>query len=204
MLRAVRKVLPGCDMVHFQKMHAEIEGKANPLLQFGHVVAMKERCYGIEVTRPWGELSKDIMQSRLRSTIRQQRKKIQALGPLSLEHYADGGAMTPAMNVLWEMRRGRFNRINRADTPEVWRSFYYDVVCNPARKLDVSISILRVGACGLFLRPVAGPALSERDAALRRRRLGGIPSRHADVRRDVGGVRAEDRFRRLLRLHHRG
>lgn len=144
-LLAVRKVLPGCDMVHFQKMHAEIEGKANPLLQFGHVVAMKERCYGIEVTRPWGELSKDIMQSRLRSTIRQQRKKIQALGPLSLEHHADGGAITSAMNVLWEMRRGRFNRINRADTPEVWRSFYYDVACNPARKLDVSITILRVG-----------------------------------------------------------
>lgn len=144
-LRAIRRVLPRCDMLHFQKMHPEIEGKANPLLEFGHVVAMKERCYGIAVTRPWAELSKEIMQSRLRSTIRQQRKKIQAIGPLQLEYHADGASITPAMDVLWDMRRGRFNRINRADTPEVWRSFYYDVVCNPARRLDVSITILRVG-----------------------------------------------------------
>lgn len=144
-MRAILRVLPRCDMLHFQKMHGEIEGKANPLLQVGHVVAMKERCYGVTVDRPWADLSKDIMQSRLRSTIRQQKKKAQAIGPLSLAHYSDPLTMRPIMDILWEMRRGRFQRINRADTPEVWRSFYYDVACDPKRQLDITISILRVG-----------------------------------------------------------
>lgn len=144
-LKAVQRVLPRCDMVHFNKMPAEIEGRSNPLLRVGHVVAMRERCYGIEVRKPWAELSKEIMQSRLRSTVRQQKKKIQTLGPLTLTHYEDAPGMAGAMEVLWEMRRGRFQRINRADTPEVWRSFYFDVVRNPARRMGVSITILRVG-----------------------------------------------------------
>lgn len=143
-LRAVLRALPRCDMLHFQKLQDRIEQKRNPLLQVGHVIAMRESCYGIEVTRPWAELSKDIMQSRLRSTIRQQKKKISAIGPLQLEHYDDPETMTEAMDVLWQMRRGRFHKIGRADTPEVWRSFYYDVIRNPARKLEVCITVLRV------------------------------------------------------------
>ncbi|WP_167850900.1 MULTISPECIES: GNAT family N-acetyltransferase [Tabrizicola] len=144
-LTDILRALPRCDMVHFQKLQLRIDDRPNPLLQVGHVVAMREKCYGIEVNRPWADLSKDIMQSRLRSTIRQQKKKIAVHGPLSLEHVRDPRAMKAAMDILWEMRRGRFRRIGRADTPEVWRSFYYDVATNPERQLDLCVTICRAG-----------------------------------------------------------
>ncbi|MDM7932739.1 GNAT family N-acetyltransferase [Tabrizicola sp.] len=140
----ILRALPRCDMVHFQKLQQQIEGKPNPLLQVGHVVAMRESCYGIDVRRPWGELSKEIMQSRLRSTIRQQKKKIAAIGPISLEHVSDPQSIGSAMDALFKMRRGRFERIGRPDTPEVWRSFYSDVARNPERTLDVCVTTMRV------------------------------------------------------------
>jgi CelD/BcsL family acetyltransferase involved in cellulose biosynthesis len=143
-LRAVVQALPRCDMLHFQRLQERIEGRHNPLRLIGYTVLMNERCYGISVNRPWAELSKEIMQSRLRSTIRQQKKKIASIGPLSLEHHDDPQSIGASMDELWEMRRGRFRRIGRADTPEVWRSFYYDVAMNPERRLNVSITILRV------------------------------------------------------------
>lgn len=144
-LRAILRALPRCDMVHFQKLQQEVEGKPNPLLRIGHVIAMRESCYGIDLRRPWAELSKDIMQSRLRSTIRQQKKKISAHGPLRLEYCDDPQSMGSAMEVLWEMRRGRFDRIGRADTPEVWRTFYFGVAEDPERRLNVGVTTLRVG-----------------------------------------------------------
>jgi CelD/BcsL family acetyltransferase involved in cellulose biosynthesis len=144
-LQAVIRALPRCDMLHVSKLQAQIEGRPNPLLLVGHTVRMNESCYGIAVNRPWGELSKEIMQSRLRSTIRQQKKKIAALGPLSLEHHSDPNTIGPAMDELWEMRRGRFGRIGRSETPEVWRSFYYGVAQDPKRSLDLSVTIFRVG-----------------------------------------------------------
>jgi CelD/BcsL family acetyltransferase involved in cellulose biosynthesis len=144
-LAAIRKALPRCDMIHLHKLPLQIEGRPNPLLQLGPTVAMRESCYGIEVRRPWAELSKDIMQSRLRSTVRQQKKKIAAHGALTLEHSSDPVAITKAMDELMEMRKGRFERIGREDTPEKWRSFYYEVSQDPQRCLNVSITTLRVG-----------------------------------------------------------
>lgn len=144
-LREIRRVLPRCDLVRFQKLPERIEGRPNPLLQIGRTVAMRESCYGIEVRRPWGELAKDIMQSRLRSTIRQQKKKIAAIGPISLEHDSDPRSIGTAMEVLFKMRRGRFERIGRPETPEVWRNFYSNVAQNPERSLDVCVTTMRVG-----------------------------------------------------------
>ncbi|NJS37908.1 MAG: GNAT family N-acetyltransferase [Rhodobacteraceae bacterium] len=145
-LAAIRKALTRCDMIHFQKLPVMIEGRDNPLLQMGPTVAMRESCYGIKVHRPWADLSKDIMQSRLRSTIRQQKKKIAAHGPLSLHYSRTPEAMTRALEELMEMRKGRFERIGREYTPLQWRSFYQEVAGDPNRQMDVSITTLRVGS----------------------------------------------------------
>lgn len=144
-LSSILKELPRCDMVHFQKLQEHIEGRPNPLLQMKHLVAMRESCYGIHVDRPWAEMAPDIMQSRLRSTIRQQKKKIAVNGALSLEHNSDPGSIKSAMNVLWNMRQRRFDEIGRDETPEVWRDFYFGVAERPNRRLDVSVTILKTG-----------------------------------------------------------
>ena len=97
------------------------------------------------MNRPWAELAQDVMQSRLRSTIRQQKRKITATGPLSLEHYDEPEAITSAMDVLWAMRQRRFDEIGRDETPQVWRNFYFGVAKAPKRRLDVSVTVLKVG-----------------------------------------------------------
>lgn len=144
-LNGILKILPRSDMVHFQKLQENIEGRPNPLLQMKHLVKMRESCYGIRVDHPWAEMASDIMQSRLRSTIRQQKRKIAANGPLSLEHHDDPGSIKSAMNVLWNMRQQRFDDIGRDETPEVWRDFYFGVAEKPNRRLDVTVTILKTG-----------------------------------------------------------
>jgi CelD/BcsL family acetyltransferase involved in cellulose biosynthesis len=145
-LSDIRKALPRCNLINFQKLPLQIEGRPNPVLQIGQTLAMRESCYGIEVRRPWAELSKEIMQSRLRSTIRQQKKKIAVHGTLSLERTSDPVAITKALDDLMEMRDGRFARIGREKMSPKWRDFYYGVSQDPKRSLDVSITTLRVGS----------------------------------------------------------
>lgn len=145
LLADILKALPRSDMLHFQKLQRHIEGRPNPLLQMRHLVPMRESCYGIQVNRPWAEMAQDVMQSRLRSTIRQQKRKITATGPLSLEHYDDPESITSAMDVLWAMRQRRFDEIGREETPQVWRDFYFGVAKAPKRRLDVSVTVLKVG-----------------------------------------------------------
>lgn len=144
-LSDILKALPRSDMVHIQKLRQHIEGQLNPLLQLPHLVPMREGCYGIHVTRPWAEMAPDVMQSRLRATIRQQKKKIAAHGPLSLEHHEDPSSIASAMEVLWDMRQRRFDEIGRDETPQVWRDFYFGVAASPDRSLDVSVTILKAG-----------------------------------------------------------
>jgi CelD/BcsL family acetyltransferase involved in cellulose biosynthesis len=143
-LKAVLRALPHCDIVQFSKLRQEIEGKRNPLLQVGRATAMPVSSYAINLDRPWTELSKDIMRSNLRSEIRRQKKKIAAIGPLGLHRNADPQSIGSAMEVLWDMRRSRFDQIGRADTPKVWQSFYFDVAQDVHRRLDVSVTILQV------------------------------------------------------------
>ena len=144
-LADILNVLPPSDMVHFQKLQNQIQDRPNPLRQMKHLVAMRESCYGIHVNRPWAEMAPDLMQSRLRSTIRQQKRKIAALGPLSLKHYDDPKSISSAMTALWAMRQRRFDDIGRDKTPQVWHDFYFGVAEAPKRRLEVSVTILKVG-----------------------------------------------------------
>lgn len=145
LIRSILRALPRCDLVHFQKLVDLVEGRANPLLQLPGLVAMRESAFGISIDRPWAELARKIMQPRLRSTIRQQRKKIGKLGPLTLTRTRDPREIGAAIDRLMSMRRTRVEKIGRSDMPPEWRAFYHGVATRPDRRLEVCVTTLWLG-----------------------------------------------------------
>lgn len=143
-LKAVFKALPACDLIHFQKLVATVEGATNPLLALDGVVRYPMDCHGIRLTEPWPTLAAKIMQSRLRSAIRRQKKKIQSHGEIAVEHLSDSGEMASGMEQLMAMRRARFAAIGRADMPPLWHDFYQALATRHDRTLDVSVTTMTV------------------------------------------------------------
>ena len=143
MIRALLGALPRCDLVHLQKLPAEIEGIPNPLLIRQHT-RFPANCYGIRLSGPWPELAEKIMQRRLRSTIRRQKRKIVSKGIVSISEEERADALRPALDTLMAMRRARFEAIGRADMPAAWRELYYRLATSPERTLGVSVTTLKV------------------------------------------------------------
>ncbi|MCT8991246.1 GNAT family N-acetyltransferase [Chelativorans sp. SCAU2101] len=143
MIRALLGALPSCDLVHFQKLPAEIEGVSNPLLVRRHW-RFPANCYGIRLSGPWQEQAEKIMQRRLRSTIRKQKRRIAGKGTVSISEVDRPEALRPALDTLMSMRRTRFEAIGRADMPAAWHEFYYRLATCPKRTLGVSVTTLEV------------------------------------------------------------
>jgi CelD/BcsL family acetyltransferase involved in cellulose biosynthesis len=101
--------------------------------------------HGIHLSEPWPKLSGKIMQSRLRSTIQQQRKAIEKEGPVTFEYHDCDETLHPAFDRLMAMRKNRFDGINRPDMPESWKNFYRTLTVRKKLGLGVNIATMMVG-----------------------------------------------------------
>ncbi len=144
LIRQVLAALPPCDLILFEKLAADIGGIANPLLHLRGLNEFPAGCHGIRLDGPWPELAEKIMQRRLRSTIRQQKKRIETEGKVTFEYNTSPEAMTSLMAALLEMRRERFRLTGLSDMPQMWIDFYQNLVTRQSRAFSASIVTMSV------------------------------------------------------------
>ena len=136
--------LPPCDLVYFQKLADKVEDMPNPLLSLPGIARFPASCYGIRLDRPWPELAAKIMQPRLRSTIRRQKKRIEKQGAVTVTQDSRPDALTTALDRLMALRQARFDVIGREDMPPLWRNFYHMLAARQGRTLEVSVTTMAV------------------------------------------------------------
>jgi len=143
-IRIMLGALPPCDVINFQKLSQTIEGLSNPLLSLPGLKRFPADCHGIQIREPWSVLAEKIVQPRLRSTIRKQKKSLENLGNVALEHETSPEMLRPVMDRLIALRRARFDAMGLpAMTPE-WECFYQALAARNGRTLDVSVTTMTV------------------------------------------------------------
>lgn len=144
MFKAVRSALPPCDLIHFQKLVSGVQGLSNPLLLLSGQEIFPAKSYGVRITEPWAEQARQVMQPRLRSTIKQKKTALNKKATVAFSHYDDPESLRPALERLMEMQGERFKTLGLPVMPALWRRFYQVLAERDNRKIAVSITEMTI------------------------------------------------------------
>ncbi len=122
------RVLPPCDVIHFQKIPGIINQQMNPLLALP-AVPFHENSYSLELTGSWDSYYQTRVKKRLRADSRRQRRRLSQLGDLRFVMVNYSRGISDITRTMIAQKKRRYQETNAPDlfNDPIYSQFYLQV-----------------------------------------------------------------------------